>query len=343
MSANIFGERVKIITFGESHGVALGVVIDGVPAGVLFDPQIIQNNLRRRKPGISPNSINIVSPRNEDDQFEVLSGLFEGKTLGTPIALIVKNKDQRSSEYDKIKESPRLGHADDVWKSKFEHVDYRGGGRSSGRETVSRVLAGSIAEMYFQQLFPQTIIKAFALQIGPHRLSLEEQVLAVNEDVDSFHCRFPSRNSMSVYEDLLKIQKEGDSYGGLVEVVIKNAPQGLGQPVFHKLKNDLASAMLSIGAVNGFDLGSGFSDVELKGTEYHTQKNNEKYGGLRGGISTGDEIRFRLSFKPTSSIGDVAKKGRHDPCILIRAIPVIESMAWLTLLDHALWIKTDRI
>lgn len=341
MSASQFGSRFSITTFGESHGTALGVVIDGCPAGVNFDEALLRKELERRRPG-HHGSNQVVSGRQESDHPEVLSGVFEGRTLGTPMAIIVRNQDARSQDYAVIKNSARAGHADDMWRQKFGHSDHRGGGRSSGRETVSRVMAGAVAQMMLRHVSAPTAVIGYASQIGPITLTEAERLDVVNKDVDSFQARFPSSRDNEVHELLKKAQEQGDSYGGVAEILIQNPPAYLGQPVFHKLKSDLAQAFLSVGAANGFELGLGFDSSQVPGTEFH-QGGQSQYGGIRGGISTGESILLRVSFKPTSSILDVAKKGRHDPCIVTRAIPVLEAMTWVVLADHYLWSKTDRI
>lgn len=319
MSANIFGERFKVVSFGESHGPVYGVVIDGMPANIIYNEQLLLNNLAQRKPGHGH-----TTSRNESDKPEILSGLYENKTLGTPIAVVVKNENQKSEDYEKIKASPRIGHADDVWQNKFGHTDHRGGGRSSGRETLNRVIAGSFAQMLMLQMNHKIKVTAFAKQIGPHKLTEQNEL--------------PS----NIKTFLENAKLTGESYGGIIECRIENPPMSLGQPVFHKFKSDLASAVISIGATTGFEFGQGFSNIEMPGTEFHKQMNSTNYGGVRGGITTGEDIIFRVAFKPTSSIKDVAKQGRHDPCIVPRAIPVVSAMAWLVLADHYLWSKTDR-
>jgi chorismate synthase len=320
MSANIFGERFKILSFGESHGVALGVVIDGCPAGIHFDLSKVQEDLDRRKPGILPGT----SQRREKDECELLSGVFEGKTLGTPICMIVRNMDSRSQDYNEIKNNPRHGHADDMWKSKFHHSDYRGGGRSSGRETLARVMAGSVAKFVLNTVSNSTKVNAIAVELGPHKIE--------NGTLDD-----------RIKEELIKAQQNGESWGGLAEVIIENPPKNLGQPVFHKLKADLAYALMSIGATTAFELGEGLSAKNSLGSEFHKQNQSHQYGGIRGGISTGESIHLRVAFKPTSTILDLAKKGRHDPCIVLRALPVLEAMTNLVLVDHLLWMRTDRV
>lgn len=322
MAANTFGQRFQMMSFGESHGTAYGVVIDGMPAGVRYDEAILLKNLARRKPGSSA----FVTGRTESDMPEILSGFYEGKSLGTPIAVVVKNENQRSADYDKIQNEARIGHADDTWKNKFGHSDHRGGGRSSGRETLNRVIAGSFAQMMMSQLSSSIQVFAYAKQIGTHKL--EQASHELPKDIQAM---------------LEKAKAEGESYGGVVECRISQVPANLGQPVFHKFKADLAQAMMSLGATTGFELGAGFEGTEMKGTEFHEKMISENYGGIRGGITTGEDIVFRVGFKPTSSIKDVAKKGRHDPCIIPRALPVIEAICWHLLADHWLWSRTDKI
>lgn len=339
MSANTFGTLFKFTSFGESHGKAMGVVIDGCPAGVKFNIELLKANLGRRK----PNQSSITTARNESDEPIIMSGVFEDKTLGTPICIIVENQGQNSADYLEIKSSARIGHADDTWKNKFGHVDHRGGGRSSGRETLTRVLAGSVAQMLVQQLQEKIQIKGFASEIGPYKLSTAELATVWKQNIDTYSTRFPSIQSNEIVTMLEQAKIEGESFGGVAEVRIKNVPAGLGQPVFNKLKADLAKAYLSVGATTALELGEGFNSSELSGTEFHKEAQSARYGGIRGGISTGEEISLKVGFKPTSSIKDVAKKGRHDPCIIPRAIPVLEAMTWLVLADHLLWSRLDKI
>jgi len=336
---NSFGQLFKVHTFGESHGVALGAVIDGMPAGVTFRGDILVHDLMRRRPGQWDINANIgTSSRQEPDTPELLSGVYQGVTLGTPIAVIVRNHDQNSIEYQNL--APRQGHADEVWKQKFGHADPRGGGRSSGRETVSRVIAGSFAKMLVNSISPDTKITGFSSQLGPFVLSEEERSHVTKLDIDQFIGRFPSPERQNELKSaLLKIKSEGESWGGVADIHISNPPVGLGQPVFHKLKNDLANAMMSVGAVSAVEIG-GPSNTYL-GTQFHSQ--TQTYGGIQGGISNGNEILIRVTFKPTSSILDIAKRGRHDPCIVTRAIPVLEAMAYLVLADHILWRRLDTI
>lgn len=340
MSANSFGHIFKFSSFGESHGPALGAVIEGCPSGVRFDLELLQYNLNRRRPGQS----SVTTSRQEADQFEILSGVFEGRTLGTPICLLVRNQDQRSEDYRHIQQEPRIGHADDTWKEKFGHTDHRGGGRSSGRETVARVLAGSIAQMLCRQLAPDMTVRSYASQIAHFKLSEDEKNKLASVNIEDFSTRFPSVARHGEVVSLLEAAKQqGESYGGIVETSVVGTPAGLGQPVFRKIKAELASAMLSIGATTGFEFGGGFGAVTESGTEFHREMNSPGYGGIRGGLTTGEPIVFSVGFKPTSSIKDTAKKGRHDPCIVPRAVPVVEAMTWLVLADQLLWSRLDRL
>lgn len=346
MSANLFGLNFRIMSFGESHGPGLGVVIDGCPSGLAFDEDFLKAELKRRRPGRWTDDQIAVSSRQEADAAEVLSGVFQGKTLGTPIAMICRNTDARSQDYEDLAKSPRVGHADDTWKIKFDHVDPRGGGRSSGRETWSRVAAGAVAKMLIRSMIPKISMRAYVSSLGPISLSKEEEVLFLQSQssADQWPGRFPSRARNDELKNLLReAQGAGESFGGIAKMEITGLPSGLGQPVFHKIKSDLGAAMMSIGAVNGFELGSGFSLAQEAGTTYHRQQAQSVYGGARGGISTGEPIHFSVSVKPTSSILEVAKKGRHDPAILIRAIPVIEAMAALVIADHLLWSRKDKL
>lgn len=340
---NSFGKIFRWTTFGESHGPALGVVIDGCPSGVLLQTEDVQRELRRRRPGQvdAITSEVLVSSRNEEDVVEILSGVYEGKTLGTPIACVVRNLNQRSEDYKNMAQNPRTGHADDVWKNKFGHTDPRGGGRSSGRETLCRVIAGTVAKQLLKQKFPALKVLGFVKSIGEMELNNQElqtlnnQWLQQEQPVDDFSARFPTTR-FDIASILLNAKEIGESYGGVVEVWVDGVPANLGEPVFYKLKNVLASAMMSIGATSGFEIGDGFEMTCQKGTEVHTSESTKPYGGVRGGISTGERIVFRTGFKPTSSILDVAKKGRHDPCIVPRAVPVVEAMTWAVLADLAL-------
>lgn len=339
MSANVFGERFRLMSFGESHGPALGAVIDGCPAGLVVDEELLLKELDRRRPGQSA----LTTARREADRPEILSGVFEGRTLGTPIAVIVRNTDARSADYAGIAGQPRAGHADDVWKNKFGHSDPRGGGRSSGRETLTRVIGGAFARMLIRQLAPGLSVKAFTSAVGGLELSGDDRRALETADVDAFPARFPSSASKDAEAAILSAREAGDSLGGTAEIWIDGAPAGLGQPVFHKLKADFASAYFSVGATSGVELGAGAEARQARGTSFHADAKGEAYGGIRGGISTGERMIWKVHFKPTSSILDVAKRGRHDPFIVTRAVPVLEAMTWLVLADHLLWAKTDRI
>ncbi|MEZ0392536.1 MAG: chorismate synthase [Pseudobdellovibrionaceae bacterium] len=347
MAANTFGHYFQIHSFGESHGPALGCVIEGCPAGLAFDFSLLQSELQRRRPGQQGLQSAGVSQRQESDEAEVLSGVFEGMTLGTPIAIIVRNQDAKSQDYQQIRSQARAGHADDVWESKFGHRDHRGGGRSSGRETIARVMGGAVAKMLLRKLAPELCIFGFSTQIGPLTLTSEEKIDFLSgsnfskSPQDSFFARFPSSRDQDVRELLQKAQETGESYGARVEIRVKGMVPNLGQPVFHKLKSDLAKALMSVGAVSAFQIGEGAPELE-KGTDFH-QNESSVYGGIRGGISTGEELILQASLKPTSSILDIAKKGRHDPCIATRAIPVLESMVALVLADHLLLKRLDQI
>jgi len=333
-----FGQLFKFHSFGESHGPALGCVIEGCPAGLPFDLELLNKNLQRRRPGQN----SYVSARNEQDQPEILSGVFEGKTLGTPIAILIRNQDQKSKDYEN--QPDRRGHADDVWREKFGHVDPRGGGRASGRETAARVIAGAVAEMLIKKLSPETKILAWTSQVGSLKENVEFKSWPTlsREQMDQNALRTPNANSQA--EELVRRAKEsGDSVGGEAQLVILQPPKNLGQPVFHKLKADFAAALISIGAVTAVELGAGVEAASQEGLSFHVKQGEEVYGGIRGGISTGEPIHFKITAKPTSSILDVAKKGRHDPFIIPRMIPVIEAMAACVIADHLLWSRLDRI
>lgn len=327
MAANSFGSRFVVTTFGESHGPALGVVIDGCPAGIPFDHDLLLEQIKRRRPGQHGAATNAVSSRKEEDLPRILSGIFENKTLGTPIALIIENQDARSEDYDQIRTHPRQGHADDLWKSKFGHSDHRGGGRASGRETAARVMAGAIAQMFLKSAAPQLLVKSYVTQLGHQSFTSPTHWMEQQNEVTQI---------------LLNAKKQGESFGAIAELWVEQCPANLGQPVFRKLKSDLAAACMSLGGVTGFEFGDGFLAATQKGTEFHKPQSTQQYGGLRGGLSTGEKITFRVAFKPTSSILDIAKKGRHDPCIALRALPVLEAMTHLTLADHILMATTDQ-
>lgn len=341
MNRNTFGNLLRLTTFGESHGPAMGAVVDGVPAGIPLTPADLGAQLARRRPGQS----DITTDRDESDLPEILSGVFEGKTLGTPICVVIYNEDARSKDYDP--KHYRAGHADRTWQEKFGHRDYRGGGRSSGRETASRVIGGVVAE---QVLPDDARIVGFTRQIGPHRAEQLPEHLD-RPRVDKHPTRCPDdRVAGLIEEDLRECKERGDSRGGIIELWIDGLPMGLGEPVFRKLKNTLADAVMSIGAVTGVSLGDAPDNATKSGFEFHDGDAgyHEDAGvspaanGIQGGISNGERIRLLTYFKPASTVGEMSKSGRHDPCIVPRAIPVVESMAALVLADHFLEFQLNR-
>lgn len=316
--SNSFGTLFKWTTFGESHGPAMGVVIDGCPSGLSFDEDLLVNNLKKRKPGQVA-----TTDRKENDEVEVLSGVFEGKTLGTPMALVVKNQNQKSDDYEKIKNQPRTGHADDVWSQKFSHRDHRGGGRASARETVNWVMAGSVAQMLVKHLSKQSQVSSHLISVGG------ETVKGIDDP--------------QLIEKLNAAKKEGESFGAIVAVNIDQPPALIGEPIFKKSKSLLAQAFMTINACVGVELGEGFAMAQSCGTQVHQQSDSPLYGGIRGGISTGEKIHMKLAFKPTSSILDVAKRGRHDPCVALRALPIVEAMTWAVLADLLLMKRLNQL
>ena len=343
MSANTFGSIFKFHSFGESHGNSMGVVIEGCPSGVNFSLSLLKKELDRRRPGQWP----WVSPRKEKDEPEILSGIFKDKTLGTPIGILIYNKNAKSEDYKDIRQNLRKGHADDVWLDKFKHSDLRGGGRSSGRETVSRVVAGSVARMFLKQVCSNFKVMAFVRQIGSFKLQDTELKEALdlfdnNESADIFPACFPYRaQSEKLVKYLMDCKEKGDSTGSIVELWMSGLPRGLGQPVFHKFKSDLTQGLMSLGATAGIEIGCGFLSGSQNGKKFH--ENSKNYGGIRGGLTTGEKVELRVVFKPPSSLGDVAKKGRHDPCIGPRAVSVVEAMSCLVTADHILQSRLDNI
>ena len=320
MASNSFGDLFSITTFGESHGPALGVVIDGCPAGILISEDDIIPELRRRRPGQSA----ITSARKEEDMPEILSGVFEGKTTGMPITVIVRNKDARPQDYDLLRKAYRPGHADATYAAKYGYRDHRGGGRSSGRETVARVIAGVIA----RKILPEDMrIIGHTIKIGPHEAK-EFKPDTIEDNM--VRCADPAV-AKKMEEYVANVKAEYNSTGGLIEVRVFNTPRSLGDPVFKKLKAKLAEAALSIGAVTGFSYGAGFDVAAMKGVDYISDRKH--FGGILGGISTGEDIVMHVSVKPPSSLGEVAKRGRHDPCIVPRVIPVLEAMVAIVLAD----------
>ena len=359
MAGNAFGKIFQLSTFGESHGAAIGGIIDGCPAGLMIDLDFIQSELNRRRPGQSA----ITTQRNEDDRVEFLSGIFEGKTLGTPIGFIIRNKDAHSADYQLIKDAYRPSHADFTYDQKYGARDYRGGGRSSARETACRIVAGAIAKLLLSHHNIQ--IHAFVKQVGHIKLEKDFHQLDLSQ-TESNPVRCPdAATAQQMIAYIEKIKSEGDTIGGVIQCVVLNAPAGLGEPVFDKLNALLAHAMLSINAVKGFELGSGFNSVFSKGSELNdifvsedkkisTKTNNS--GGIQGGISNGMPIYFNVAFKPVATVmkaqetinaaGDavnLAAKGRHDPCVLPRAVPIVESMAALVMADLLLLSRNNRL
>lgn len=357
MAGNTFGKLFKIMTYGESHGAGIGVVIDGCPAGIDLDIEFMQYQLSRRRPGQSK----IVTQRKEKDQFVIQSGLFEGKTTGMPINIFIANTDQRSKDYSHIQNTFRPSHADYTYFAKYGDVrDYRGGGRSSARETAARVVAGAIAQSILKQKGIE--ITAYVSQVGHLKLDQAYAKLDFSK-IEETPVRCPDLPLAAQMEDYIKqIKKEGDTVGGVVSCIIQGCPAGLGEPVFDRLHADLAKAMLSINACKGFEYGSGFDGVVMRGSEHndHFYAENEQIktlsnhsGGIQGGISNGMDIYFRVAFKPVATImrdqasvdkeGNpvtVSGKGRHDPCVVPRAVPIVEAMAALVLLDA--WLRNKN-
>lgn len=323
MSGNNFGELFRITTFGESHGEALGVIIDGMPAGIEINIEDLKQELKRRAPGQHA----VHTSRKEDDLPEILSGIFQNKSLGTPITVIVKNTNQKSEDYDTLKDHYRPGHADRTTMIKYGFRDHRGGGRASGRETVSRVIGGYFAGL----IIPKVSFYAYIEQVSHFKISSAPQ----NHSVDRGEINIPDPMlSEKVVEFLKDCKSKGESAGGIVTLSILNAPAGLGEPVFDKIKADFAKAMLSLPACIGFSVSSGFELATLPGSKM--SKDSKNFGGMEGGITNGEEMVLKMAFKAPSTIGEKAKAGRHDPCILPRVIPVVESMAKIVMADHYL-------
>jgi len=357
MGGNTFGNIYKLTSFGESHGAAVGGIIDGCPAGLSIDMDFIQNELDRRRPGQS----DITTSRSEKDSIEFLSGIYDGKSLGTPIAFIIRNKDTRSSDYDNLKDIFRPSHADYTYQKKYGIRDHRGGGRSSARETVARVVAGAIAKLILAKDNIEVI--AYVSQVGD--VILEKHYTKPDlSNIENNIVRCPDQN---VAEQMVKIieevKKQGDSIGGTITCIAKNVPAGLGEPVFDKLQAELGKAILSINAVKGFEYGSGFSAAQMKGSEHNDEfftdndrvrtKTNHS-GGIQGGISNGEDIYFRAAFKPVATINKeqntinsqnqevvIKPEGRHDPCVVPRAVPIVEAMTAMVLADYLLLRRCD--
>lgn len=351
---NTFGNVFRVTTFGESHGLALGGVIDGCPAGIELNIELIQKDLDRRKPGQSK----ITTQRKENDEVRVLSGVFEGKTTGTPIGFTIENTNQKSKDYSHIKHSYRPSHADLVYDEKYGFRDYRGGGRSSARETVSRVVAGAIAKQFLKDI----TIDAYVNQVG--QIKSDKVYSELNlKDAENNIVRCPDLEVAEKMIDFIsETKKKGDTVGGVIRCVIKGVPMGLGEPVFDKLHARLGSAMLSINAVKGFSYGSGFDGVKMYGSEHNDMFNTDKStktnfsGGIQGGISNGMDIYFDVAFKPVATLiqayetidhqGNIVQthgKGRHDPCVVPRAVPIVEAMAALVIADFMLLKRTNRL
>ncbi|MBS4071519.1 MAG: chorismate synthase [Algoriphagus sp.] len=356
---NSFGRLFRITTFGESHGKALGAIVEGCPSGLEIDEEKIRQEMQRRKPGQSK----ITTQRKEEDEIEILSGVFEGKSTGTPIGIVIKNADQKSKDYSHIADKFRPSHADYTYFEKYGIRDYRGGGRSSARETAARVAGGAIAKQFLATKGIQ--IQAYVSQVGD--LTLQKPYTLLNLDLaedNIVRCPDPEMaDQMIALIDSVRLER--DTIGGVVSCVIKNCPPGLGEPVFDRLHAELGKAMLSINAVKGFEYGSGFEGVKMRGSQHndaivneagkiHTTTNHS--GGIQGGISNGEDIYFRVAFKPVATImqdqesvneaGEavtVSGKGRHDPCVVPRAVPIVEAMAALVLADFLLISKTNKL
>ncbi len=354
MAGNTFGKHLSLTTFGESHGGAIGGILDGCPAGIVLDLDAIQHQLDRRKPGQS----RLTTQRKESDRVVFHSGIFEGKTLGTPIGFSIPNQDARSKDYSHIKKQFRPSHADHTYQAKYGIRDYRGGGRASARETACRVVAGAIA----RQILPAVHIQAYVSAVGSLALDVPYQELNLSQtENNTVRCPDPAMAETFIQE-IENARKAGDSLGGVVSCVIQGVPIGWGEPVFDRLHADLGKAMLSINAVKGFEYGSGFAGTRLHGSEHNDTYGadgrllSNHSGGIQGGISNGADIYFRVAFKPTATImldqqglseeGDVVTvkgKGRHDPCVVPRAVPIVEAMAALVLADHMLAARLNSI
>ncbi len=357
---NTYGKIFRITTFGESHGKAIGVTIDGCPAGITVDEAFMQSEMDRRKPGQSK----ITTQRKEGDKVEILSGVFEGKTTGTPISLVIFNEDQRSKDYSHIKDRFRPSHADFTYQAKYGIRDYRGGGRSSARETAARVAAGAIAKSFLKEVGIH--ISAYVSQVGSLKMPEDYSKLDFSETENNIvRCPDPkfAERMITLIDDT---RKNRDTIGGVVSCVVNNAPVGLGEPVFDKLHAELAKAMMGINAVKGFEYGSGFEGVKMLGSEHNdtfytdqagkVRTNSNHSGGVQGGISNGEDIYFKVAFKPVATImkdqnsvnqeGEavtVTGKGRHDPCVVPRAVPIVEAMAALVIADFYIRAKVNRL
>lgn len=362
MAGNTFGKLFTITTFGESHGPAIGVIIDGCPPDLMIDLDFIQAELDKRKPGQS----RITTQRKESDSVQVLSGVFEGKSTGTPLMLLIPNEDQRSKDYNHNKDVFRPSHADFTYQTKYGIRDHRGGGRSSARETAARVAAGAVAKLFLREYGINVFahVSAVGTINAPDLPSKDLKALEEQREENIVRCADPSTaNEMIEFID--SIRKDGDTVGGKISCIIQGCPAGLGEPVFDKLHADLGKAMLSINAVHGFEYGSGFAGSEMKGSDHNdifdlTETGKVKTltnfsGGIQGGISNGMDILLKVAFKPIATImkpqqtidnqGNITEikgKGRHDPCVVPRAVPIVEAMAAITLADHVLRFKAYK-
>lgn len=355
MSGNSFGKIFTLTTFGESHGAAIGGVIDGVPANFALDLELIQRELDRRKPGQS----NLVTQRKESDTVQLLSGIFEGKTTGSPIGFMIQNENQKSTDYEHLKDAFRPSHADFTYQQKYGTRDYRGGGRSSARETASRVVAGAIAKQFLASIGVR--FSTYVDQIGAIRF--EKDSFFETTIIESNEVRCPDEKTAAKMANLiLETRKNGDTIGGAIRCIMEGVPTGLGEPVFDKLQAELGKAMLSINAVKGFEIGSGFSSISMNGSDHNdlfnpdgSTKTNHS-GGIQGGISNGMPISFRVAFKPVATIMqnqptidqqgntlEIEGKGRHDACVVPRAVPIVEAMAALVILDFYLRNKSVHL
>jgi chorismate synthase len=355
MSSNSFGRIFRLTTFGESHGAAIGGIVDGVPANIPIDLELIQQELDRRKPGQS----NIVTQRKESDTVQILSGIFDGKTTGAPIGFLIPNENQKAKDYDHIKDVYRPSHADFVYDKKYGHRDHRGGGRSSARETACRVVGGAIAK---QILSTKNIeINAYVDQVGDIKIPVNATFELEKFELNKVRCPH-SETALKMEQRIKEVRSQGNTIGGAISCVVKYMPVGVGAPIYAKLSSELGAAMLSINAVKGFEIGSGFSAISMLGSQHNdifiseTETQSNFSGGVQGGISNGQPIQFRVAFKPVATVmqsqdsinskGEkvvVDGKGRHDPCVVPRAVPIVEAMCAMVILDQILLAKTVRL
>lgn len=357
MAGNTFGKLFQVTTFGESHGAAIGVVIDGFPAGIDVNLELIHQDLQRRRPGQSK----LTSQRKETEDIQIISGVFEGKSIGSPICVTIPNTDARSQDYEHLEKTFRPSHADFTYEAKYGHRDHRGGGRASARETAARVVAGAFAKMLLQPL--RIEIVAYVSSISNVVATVNDKTVSLTE-VEKSMVRCPDSKASTSMEALIdNMRKTGDTVGGAVSCVIRNVPVGLGEPVFDRLQADLGKAMLSINAVKGFEIGSGFASTKMTGSEHNDifiseggkiRTTTNHSGGVQGGISNGMDITFKVAFKPVATIMQTQMtvdalgnpmaldgKGRHDPCVVPRAVPIVEAMAAIVLADHYLRNRTQ--